>query len=150
MNSTQYGDAIDSNQDIYLVTASLTNPDFIKPTPQSQSSLFQSFLQQPPIQDSPTTTFTLRQSQLCAISEDQISGPMIVAKPTPCDKTSIIVANNCILDTSLQGLKSTVASFSNSVLGRRFGILLDHHNSHVIARSITNIKLLLCYSIPRT
>ena len=75
---------------------------------------------------------------------------MIVAKFTPCDTTSVIVANNCLSDTSLQVLEPTVVSLSNSVFGCRFGILLHCQDNHVIARSITNIELLLCYSIPIT
>ena len=150
MNSTLYGDAIDSNRDLYVVTTLLNDSNFEVPPSHSDSSLFQSFLQQPPFPNSPTTTFTLRQSQLCPQSQDQKSGPMIVAELTPSDTTSAIIANNCILDTSSQGLEPTVASFSNSILGRRFGILLHRHDNHVIARSITNIELLLCYSLPMT
>ena len=70
-----------------------------------------------------------------------------VLHPSNNSDLSFVASSNCILDPQYPALEPSPREYDNTVLGRRFGVLVDDSNT-ASARRLSNRELLRCYSIP--
>ena len=57
-------------------------------------------------------------------------------------------ASNCVLDPMYPAMEPVPLEYSNSIFGRRFGVLMFDSETSMSARCLANSELLLCYSVP--
>ena len=151
-HASYYGDAVDATRVFILITDSdsstilPTCKDFDSSSPiPSFNTHTSSYVTNP----TNTTSIHLSHHQSDVSYDHLDSKPRVVAAIAPTSTPlSHCAAPNFILDPGFPLMEPTSHSYSNNYFGQRAGICSGSHHTEMFGRSVTNIELLLCYSIP--